>query len=233
MANKLDIDEELTEGRQEGKRGKGKNKLPLAVFLAVVVIAAACAAFWWYTDTTNYLKTDNAKVTADVYPITSQKEGKLLKFDAYVGKFVQSGDILGRVDGGPYIKSPSNGEFIEVDAKRGDYVMVTDVLGYVADTDNMYIGANIEETDIVKIKEGQTVKVTLDAYGSKKFSGIVTKINNITDNALSGRTTSYSTSGTYTKTTQLIPIEITLINPEIYLDEIIGTNATVKIHIRD
>ena len=76
----------------------------------------------------------------------------ILKFNAYVGKYVESGEILGRVDGGPYIKSPSNGKFIEVDAERGDYVLTTDVMGYVANTYDMYIGANIEETDITKIK---------------------------------------------------------------------------------
>ena len=59
---------------------------------------------------------------------------------------------MGRVDGGPYIKSPSNGKFIEVDAERGDYVLTTDVMGYVANTYDMYIGANIEETDITTEK---------------------------------------------------------------------------------
>ena len=154
------------------------------------------------------------------------------EFNAYVGKYVESGEILGRVDGGPYIKSPSNGKFIEVDAERGDYVLTTDVMGYVANTYDMYIGANIEETDITKIKEGQSVKVTLDAYGSQKFEGIVTQVNSITNNALTGQTTSFSTSGTYTKTTQLIPIKIKLVNSDIPLENIIGTNATVNIKVK-
>ena len=156
----------------------------------------------------------------------------ILKFNAYVGKYVESGEILGRVDGGPYIKSPSNGTFIEVDAERGDYVLTTDVMGYVANTYDMYIGANIEETDITKIKEGQSVKVTLDAYGSQKFEGIVTQVNSITNNALTGQTTSFSTSGTYTKTTQLIPIKIKLVNSDIPLENIIGTNAMVNIKVK-
>lgn len=156
------------------------------------------------------------------------KDTQVLKFNAYVGKYVESGEILGRVDGGPYIKSPSNGKFIEVDAERGDYVLTTDVMGYVANTYDMYIGANIEETDITKIKEGQSVKVTLDAYGSQKFEGIVTQVNSLTNNALTGQTTSFSTSGTYTKTTQLIPIKIKLVNPDIPLENIIGTNIKVK-----
>ena len=131
---------------------------------------------------------------------------------------------MGRVDGGQYIKSPSNGKFIEVDAERGDYVLTTDVMGYVANTYDMYIGANIEE--------GQSVKVTLDAYGSQKFEGIVTQVNSITNNALTGQTTSFSTSGTYTKTTQLIPIKIKLVNSDIPLENIIGTNATVNIKVK-
>ena len=133
------------------------------------------------------------------------------------------------MDGGQHIKSLSNGKFIEVDAERGDYVLTTDVMGYVANT---YIGANIEETDITKIKEAQSVKVTLDAYGSQKFEGIVTQVNSITNNALTGQTTSFSTSGTYTKTTQLIPIKIKLVNSDIPLENIIGTNATVNIKVK-
>ena len=160
------------------------------------------------------------------------KDTQVLKFNACVGKYVESGEILGRVDGGPYIKSPSNGKFIEVDAERGDYVLTTDVMGYVANTYDMYIGANIEETDITKIKEGQSVKVTLDAYGSQKFEGIVTQVNSITNNALTGQTTSFSTSGTYTKTTQLIPIKIKLVNSDIPLENIIGTNTTVNIKVK-
>jgi multidrug resistance efflux pump len=231
MAKELDIDEELTEtGKTDEKKQMKKGKLMAVV--GIVIIIAVCIAFGYYTYSSKYLKTDNAKVTADIYPISSKTEGKLLKFDAYVGKYVQSGAVIGRVDGGPYIKAPSNGEFIEVDAARGDYVLTTDVMGYIADVDNMYIGANIEETDITKVKEGQSVIVTLDAYGSRKFDGIVTKVKNITDNALTGQTTSYSTSGTYTKTTQLIPVEITLIDSGISLDEIIGTNATVKIRVK-
>ena len=160
------------------------------------------------------------------------KDTQVLKFNAYVGKYVESGEILGRVDGGPYIKSPSNGKFIEVDAERGDYVLTTDVMGYVANTYDMYIGANIKETDITKIKEGQSVKITLDAYGSRKFEGIVTQVNSITNNALTGQTTSFSTSGTYTKTTQLIPIKIKLVNSDIPLENIIGTNTTVNIKVK-
>lgn len=95
----------------------------------------------------------------------------------------------------------------------------------------MYITANIEEDDILKVAEGQEVAVSLDAYGNKSFSGYVEKVDKITSNKLSNMTTSFTTSGTYTKVTQLIPIKIKL-NENINLKNIIGTNANIKIKIK-
>ena len=63
----------------------------------------------------------------------------------------------------------------------------------------------------------------------KKLRGIVTGVNSITNNALTGQTTSFSTSGTYTKQLSFIPIKIKLVNSDIPLENIIGTNATVNI----
>ncbi|MBQ7574622.1 MAG: efflux RND transporter periplasmic adaptor subunit [Clostridia bacterium] len=230
MSEKIDIDNELTEGKKEILKKK-----PKPAVLAAGGVVALILIIWGISAIVNsvsYLKTDNAKVLTDIYPITTKAEGKLIRFDAYKGQYIESGTIIGRVDNGPYIKAQGTGEIISVNAECGDYATVTDVLGYIADIENAHIGAYIEETDIVKIALGQFVDVTLDAYGGKHFDGVVTKINNITDNALSGQTTSYSTSGTYTKTTQLIPIEITIDNSDGKLDNIIGTNATVRIKVR-
>ena len=47
------------------------------------------------------------------------------------------------------------------------------------------IKANIEETDIFKIKVGQKVEIKIDAYPGKKFTGYVESIGAATQNALS------------------------------------------------
>ena len=231
MSKEIDIDEELTEKNDEENKATPGKKPALAIMAAVLVIAAGIASFF-VINNARYIKTDNAKVAVDLYKIQADREGKLVKFDVYKNKYVQSGEVLGRIDGGTYIKAPSNGEFIEIDAYKGDYVTAGETLAILGDTDDTYININIEEGDIRKIKEGQKVIVTLDAYPGKKFDGVVSEINNMTANALSGNMTSYSTSGTYTKTTQLIPVKVELTDPEIYLDDIIGTNATVKIKVK-
>jgi multidrug resistance efflux pump len=74
------------------------------------------------------------------------------------------------------------------------------------------------------------VTVYLDAYG-QSFTGYVEDVNTVTSTKLSGSATSFTTSGTYTKVTQLIPVKIKLLD-NINLENIIGTNATVKIRIK-
>jgi multidrug resistance efflux pump len=100
----------------------------------------------------------------------------------------------------------------------------------VANTSDIYITANVEETNILKIHPGQSVTVSLDAYG-QSFDGYVQDVNTVTSTKLAGSVTSFTTSGTYTKVTQLIPVRIRLVD-DIDLAPIIGTNATVKIRIK-
>jgi multidrug resistance efflux pump len=114
--------------------------------------------------------------------------------------------------------------------QKGDYAIATDVILVVAKTSDMYITANVEETSILKIHRGQSVSVSLDAYG-RSFAGYVDTVGTVTSTRLTGSASSFTTSGTYTKVTQLIPIKIKLLD-DVDLADIIGTNATVKIRIK-
>jgi multidrug resistance efflux pump len=114
--------------------------------------------------------------------------------------------------------------------QKGDYATASDIVAVVAKTADMYITANVEETNILKIHTGQSVTVSLDAYG-KSYAGYVGDVSTVTSAKLAGSVTSFTTSGTYTKVTQLIPVKIKLLD-DIDLTGIIGTNATVKIRIK-
>ncbi len=134
------------------------------------------------------------------------------------------------MDNGPYIKSPIDGTVIDVKLQEGDYVNASDVVAVVANTSDISIKANVEETDILKLHEGQSATVSLDAYG-QSFDGYVEEIDPVTSAKLSGALNSFTTSGTYTKITQLLPVKIKLLK-DIDLADIMGTNATVKIRLK-
>jgi len=209
-----------------------KNKIFIVIIIGIAVLIGAGAWFYSYWKGSNYFETDNAKVTTQLYNLYSPVPGKLVRLDFSVGDYVDANEVIARIENGPYIRSPINGQVVDCDVIVNEVLPTTAVVAVIADTDNIYINANIEETDILKIKEGQEVEVTLDALGGKTLMGHVIQVGHVTQSTLSGNATSYTTSGTYNKVTQLLPVKIKLDDNNASLDKIIGTNATVRIKIK-
>jgi multidrug resistance efflux pump len=206
------------------------NKGLLVIVAIVIVLAGLGIAGYFIYEGNFYYQTDNAKVDAMVYQLSASASGKLEKLYVSQGEDVKAGQILAQVENGSLIRSPIDGTVININLQEGDYVTPANILLVVANTSDIYITANVEETNILKIHPGQSTTVSLDAYG-QNFEGFVDVVNTVTSTKLSGSLTSFTTSGTYTKVTQLIPVKIRLIGA-IDLADIIGTNATVKIRIK-
>lgn len=219
---------------EQSKKAKLKkvfSKKTLYSIIIVFVILAGSVGYYFYSKSINYFTTDNAKVTAKMYPITPVTSGKILEWNVSAGDLVKKDEVLGRQEVLPYIISPIDGTVVKSDAIKNQTVAATSQLAVVADTANMYIGVNVEETDIMKIKVGQQAEVEIDAYPGKTFKGKVTDIDDTTQTYFSASATSLTTSGTYTKVTQLIPIKITIYNNE-KLPMTLGMNAVVSIKLR-
>lgn len=213
------------------KTANRKIRKPVVIAAVIVILLAGLGVAGYFIYEGNfYYQTDNAKVDTTIYQLTANARGQLIKMDAYQGEKVTAGQVLARVDSGPYIKSPTDGTVIAVNLQQGDYANASDVVMIVAQTSDMYITANVEETDILKIHVGQSVSVSLDAYG-RDFNGYVKDVDAMTSTKLTNSATSFTTSGTYTKVTQLIPVKIKL-DDSVDLADIIGTNATVKVRIK-
>jgi multidrug resistance efflux pump len=196
----------------------------------VILLAGLGIAGYFIYEGSFYYQTDNAKVDTDIYQLTANASGQLVRMNVSQGDQVIAGQVLAQVENGPLVRSPVDGTVTDVKMQKGDYATAMDVILIVAKTSDMYITANVEETNILKLHMGQSVSVSLDAYG-RSFDGYVADVNTVTSTELSGSAISFTTSGTYTKITQLIPIKIKLID-NVDLVDIIGTNATVKIRIK-
>ncbi|MBS6953551.1 MAG: efflux RND transporter periplasmic adaptor subunit [Enterocloster asparagiformis] len=215
---------------KEAKGGKGKIKKILYPLLFAVVIIGCCVGYYLFSVSRNYFSTDNAKVTAKLYSVMPVTSGKLISWDVENGDLVEQDQVLGRQEVLPYITSPITGTVVKNEGAVNQVVSAGTQLAVIADTSNLYIGVNVEETDIMKIRLGQIVDIKIDAYPHRTFKGQVTEIDPATQTYFSN-TTSFSTSGTYTKVTQLIPIKVTIENQE-ELPLVFGMNATVKIHLK-
>jgi multidrug resistance efflux pump len=213
------------------KTANRKINKPLLIGAALVILLAGLGIGGYLIYEGNfYYQTDNAKVDTTIYQLTANARGKLVKVSVSQGEEVKAGQVLARVDNGPYIKSPIDGTVLDVKLQEGDFVSAADVVAVVANTSDIVIKANVEETDILKIHEGQSATVSLDAYG-QSFDGYVEEVDPVTSAKLSGAISSFTTSGSYTKITQLLSVKIKLLE-DIDLADIIGTNATVKIRVK-
>ena len=213
------------------KTANRKISKTMIIAAAIVILLAGLGfAGYFIYEGSFYYQTDNAKVDTVIYQLTANASGQLVRMDVSQGDQVKAGQVLAQVEKGPYVRSPIDGTVTDIKMQKGDYAIASDVILVVAKTSDMYITANVEETNILKIQMGQSVSISLDAYG-RSFDGYVEDVNTVTSTKLTGSATSFTTSGTYTKVTQLIPVRIKLLD-NVDLADIIGTNATVKIRIK-
>ena len=219
------------EATQATEKKKGKGKIVVILVLALALLAGAGAGALYLTRSANYVVTENARITANLVTILPAMPGTLERFTIYEGRYVEKNEILGWVENGESFRSPIDGLVVSASAVQGQIVSPMEPLAVIADTGNLHIQANIEETYIAMIQEGQTVSVTIDAFGREQFTGYVAGIGSITDAELTGTAMFFNTGGTFTKVTQLIPIRIN-ITDDVDLDSFIGLNATVRIQLK-
>ena len=214
-----------------------KRKLLIVGILITIVVALSGIVFYYWYENTYYVSTDDARVSADIVSVTPQISGKLLELNVTEGDTVTKNEILARQDmnGLPdtsveqaLLRSPINGIVVKKQGTVGELLSVGQSTITLIDPNKLYITADIEETKLGKIKMGQPVEITLDQYDSKKFTGKVKSIGEVSNSALS--ILPASTSGTFTKVVQRISVKIEL---DDFDSKIIpGTNAVVKIHVK-
>ncbi|MCL6096614.1 MAG: efflux RND transporter periplasmic adaptor subunit [Patescibacteria group bacterium] len=75
--------------------------------------------------------------------------------------------------------SPFDGIVTEVNAQENEWKSIFDQkpIAVIVDPSTIYFEAEIDEEDIGKIKEGQVVLVTLDAYPGKQFEAKVSELD--------------------------------------------------------
>lgn len=208
----------------------------VSVIIIIIVVALAIGGgigYYFSYQSKHYVKTEDARISADMLPITPQAAGVISAWDVKVGDAVTQGQSVGTQNAGgtqtPII-APLTGNVIQSTALKGQTAAPGTSLGMVANTANPYITANIKETDIANIKTGQDVDITVDAYPDKGFSGTVASIGQAANSTFS-LLPAQNASGSYTKVTQLIPVRISIKDFK-GVTLMPGMNAYVTVYIR-
>ena len=220
---------EITNQTTEKKKGKGK--VILVVVLTLVLAVGVGLGVYFHTRNSNYITTDNARVTTNIISIIPAVPGTLERFELYQGQRVQRDEVIGWLTGNGPLRSPIDGIVVRSHAVENQVVSPMEPIALIADTGRIHIEANIEETDISRVQLGQSVTVTIDALGRRQFAGYVTEIGNVTQAELTGAALFFNTGGNFTRITHLIPIEVEIVD-DVDLSSLIGVNARVRIDVR-
>ena len=89
----------------------------------------------------------------------------------------------------------------------GDFVTMGQRLGNVVPLDDVFIDANYKETQLKRIRPGQPVNISVDAYGHRKFAGIVDSISPAAGSVFTLLPPDNAT-GNFTKIVQRLPVRI-------------------------
>ncbi|MBN3790356.1 HlyD family secretion protein [Burkholderia sp. Ac-20353] len=107
------------------------------------------------------------------------------------------------------LTAPRNGVVSRKDVQPGQFVVVGQQLMSVTDLDDVWIVANLKETDVGRVKVGQTAQIVVDAYPGQAFDGVVQSIGSATGSKFSLLPQENAT-GNFTKVVQRIPVKIVL-----------------------
>jgi ABC exporter DevB family membrane fusion protein len=127
------------------------------------------------------------------------------------------------------IKAPISGVVAVKSVDAGESISVGQALVNIANLNDIWVAANIDETNVGKMRVGQNVEFSIDAYPGRTFSGEVSEIGAATGSQFALLPTE-NTSGNYTKVTQKLPIKIK-VNPNDSYSLKPGMSAIVNVHV--
>jgi len=105
------------------------------------------------------------------------------------------------------VRAPVAGIFSNRLVNLGDFVVVGQRLGNIVPLDDVFIDANFKETQLRRIRPGQSVSLTVDAYGSRSFEGDVVSISPAAGSVFTLLPPDNAT-GNFTKIVQRLPVRI-------------------------
>ena len=216
-----------------------KKKIILVIILLVMIVAGGAIGYYYWYQGNHYISTEDARIAGDQYRVMPRISGKLVSLDLEDGQDVVADQIVGQQDttnvannmlDNASLRSPITGTVLKVASKPGEVVSPGQAVAIVVDMNKLYVSANIEETDLGRVHVGQTVEFTIDSFDGKKFMGKVSNIGTATASTFS-LLPSTSTSGSFTKVTQRIPIKISIDDKQ--NNTILpGMSANIKIHLK-
>jgi multidrug resistance efflux pump len=225
-------------------------RLVLPIGSAAVVVASFLGYSAWRSSQ-QYVATDNAQITGQPVQVGAMNAGRVDVVTPTIGSLVHKGDVLATValpsqigagqsgtakmgflgagDSHVDVTAPFDGVVIATPIAAGSTVQVGQPIVTLIDPSQLWVNANVDETDFARLKAGQTVSVHVDALQAD-VPGRVEAITPATAATFS-LLPSQNASGNFNKVTQLVPVRISVNLGN--RPALLGTSVEVKIRVAD
>ena len=108
------------------------------------------------------------------------------------------------------VRAPASGRIANLDLQAGEYVKEgAPVFSLIADVEP-WIEANLKETQLTHVREGQSVMITVDAYPDERWQGSVSGVSAGTG-AVFSLLPAQNATGNWVKVVQRIPVRIAIL----------------------
>ena len=108
-----------------------------------------------------------------------------------------------------HIASPSDGRVVMTFVHKGEHVMPGQRIAMFHAPDDIWVEANVKETDIGAVKPGMKAEVRVDAYPDRVFHGEVFRVGQVATSKFA-LLPDPNPSGNFTRITQRLPVRIVL-----------------------
>lgn len=215
-----------------------KKKIGLLI-LALLVLGGGGFGVNRYLSSMNHVTTDDARVDAAMVKVSPEIAGRVTEVRIKEGDSVEAGETLARLDekntslqnrDAALVKAPAAGMILKEFVSVGENVLPGQRVFLLANLNDLYVSARIDETKVTRISVGDTVTLTIDAFPRATLQGVVEEVGLAADSMFSLLPTS-NASGNFIKVTQRIPIKIKILDKQ-GLKLLPGMNTAVDIATR-
>ena len=153
------------------------NKKTIAIIVIAIAVLSSIGGLIYWNIVSGRVYIEKSSVSASVINLAPTVGGSLQEVFVNVGDSVKMFSPVARV-GNELIKAKSDGQVLSINTNIGASFGPGQAVATMINPDDLRIIGQVQEDKGLKnIKLGQTAVFTVDAFGSKKYSGIVDQIS--------------------------------------------------------
>lgn len=168
----------MEEKKEETIESDLAKRLPLMVAAAlIVVVGGAIAGIAYWGVASSRVAIDNSTIQAPTVALSPTVPGTLNALNVKVGDTVPAGTVVAEV-GTELLKADTRGLVIDADNNLGASIAAgTPVVTLIDPAQLRVVGQLDENKGLADVAVGDPVTFTVDAFGSKKYTGVVDEVS--------------------------------------------------------